>query len=62
MVWGGHNLASFSTNELFYVNFAEKNKQCLADTKIYKNHYIDPNYKIFTIRRCAKWKVWSYFD
>ena len=45
MVWGGHNLASFSTdNELFHIKFAEKNKQRLADMTINKNHEIDPNY------------------
>ena len=46
MVWGGHNLATFSMdNELFRIKFAEKNKRRLADITIYKNHEIDPNYK-----------------
>ena len=30
---------------MFYVKFAEKNKQRVADVTIYKNHEIDPNYK-----------------
>ena len=40
MVWGRHNLASFSTeNEMFYVNFAEKINnvwQTLKFTRIMK--------------------------
>ena len=48
MVWGGHNLASFSMdNELFYIKFYEKNKQHVTDITIYKNHEIDPNYKFY---------------
>ena len=46
MVWGGHNLASFSAeNELFYVKFAQKNKLRVAGITIYKNYEIDPHYK-----------------